>query len=68
MTKRHRSFRIRQKAVEKNMADRDSLERMDQQALIDMIMLPGFFHRGPGFPNLRTRCWQWMSSSATSKK
>ena len=34
--------RIRQKAVEKQMADRETLERMDQQALIDMIMLPGF--------------------------
>jgi two-component system chemotaxis sensor kinase CheA len=34
--------RIRQKAVEKQLADRESLERMDQQALIDMIMLPGF--------------------------
>uniref|UniRef100_UPI003565F2DC chemotaxis protein CheA n=1 Tax=Desulfosarcina sp. TaxID=2027861 RepID=UPI003565F2DC len=34
--------RIRQKAVEKQLADRKTLERMDQQALIDMIMLPGF--------------------------
>ena len=34
--------RIRQKAVEKELADRETLERMDQQALIDMIMLPGF--------------------------
>ena len=34
--------RIRQKAVEKQLADRETLERMDQQALIDMIMLPGF--------------------------
>ncbi len=34
--------RIRQKAVEKQLADRNTLERMDQQALIDMIMLPGF--------------------------
>ncbi len=34
--------RIRQKAVEKRLADRETLERMDQPALIDMIMLPGF--------------------------
>jgi len=34
--------RIRQKAVEKQLADRETLERMDQAALIDMIMLPGF--------------------------
>jgi two-component system chemotaxis sensor kinase CheA len=34
--------RIRQKAVEKQLADRETLEQMDQQALIDMIMLPGF--------------------------
>ena len=34
--------RIRQKAVEKQLADRNALERMDQQVLIDMIMLPGF--------------------------
>ena len=34
--------RIRQKAVEKKLADRKTLEEMDQQALIDMIMLPGF--------------------------
>jgi two-component system chemotaxis sensor kinase CheA len=34
--------RIRQKAVEKQLADRETLERMDQPALIDMIMLPGF--------------------------
>jgi two-component system chemotaxis sensor kinase CheA len=34
--------RIRQKAVEKGLADRETLERMDQQTLIDMIMLPGF--------------------------
>ncbi len=34
--------RIRQKAVEKQLADRKALERMDQQVLIDMIMLPGF--------------------------
>ncbi len=34
--------RIRQKAVEKQLADRETLERMDQQALIDLIMLPGF--------------------------
>ena len=34
--------RIRQKAVEKNLADRKTLDEMDQQALIDMIMLPGF--------------------------
>jgi two-component system, chemotaxis family, sensor kinase CheA len=34
--------RIRQKAVEKQLADRETLERMDQKALIDMIMLPGF--------------------------
>ena len=34
--------RIRQKAVEKQLVDRKTLERMDQQGLIDMIMLPGF--------------------------
>ena len=34
--------RIRQKAVEKNLADRKTLDEMDQQALIDLIMLPGF--------------------------
>ena len=34
--------RIRQKAVEKNIADRKTLDEMDQQALIDLIMLPGF--------------------------
>ncbi|PID39749.1 MAG: hypothetical protein CR984_06095, partial [Proteobacteria bacterium] len=34
--------RIRQKAVEKQLADRESLERMDQKTLVDMIMLPGF--------------------------
>ena len=34
--------RIRQKLVEKQLADRETLERMDQPALIDMIMLPGF--------------------------
>ncbi len=34
--------RIRQKAVEKQLADRKALERMDQKALIDMITLPGF--------------------------
>ncbi|VTR65536.1 putative Histidine kinase [Desulfosarcina cetonica] len=34
--------RIRQKAVEKQLVDRAALERMDQRALIDLIMLPGF--------------------------
>ncbi|MGD8701445.1 MAG: chemotaxis protein CheA [Desulfosarcina sp.] len=34
--------RIRTKAVEKQLADRETLETMDQRALIDMIMLPGF--------------------------
>lgn len=34
--------RIRQKAVEKKLADRETLEEMDQQRLIEMIMLPGF--------------------------
>ena len=34
--------RIRQKAVEKNLADRKTLDEMDQKALIDLIMLPGF--------------------------
>jgi two-component system chemotaxis sensor kinase CheA len=34
--------RIREKAVEKQLADRETLDRMDQQALIDMILLPGF--------------------------
>jgi len=34
--------RIRQKAVEKKLAGRETLERMDHQALVDMIMLPGF--------------------------
>jgi len=34
--------RIRQKAVEKQLADRETLERMEQKALIDMIMIPGF--------------------------
>jgi two-component system chemotaxis sensor kinase CheA len=34
--------RIRQKAVEKQIGDRKTLERMDQKALIEMIMLPGF--------------------------
>ncbi len=34
--------RIRQKAIEKQLADRETLEQMDQKALIDMIMLPGF--------------------------
>jgi two-component system chemotaxis sensor kinase CheA len=34
--------RIRQKAVEKQLADWDALEQMDRQDLIDMIMLPGF--------------------------
>jgi two-component system chemotaxis sensor kinase CheA len=34
--------RIRQKAVEKQLADRETLERMDPPELIDMIMLPGF--------------------------
>lgn len=34
--------RIRQKAVEKQLADRETLEGMGQKALVDMIMLPGF--------------------------
>jgi two-component system chemotaxis sensor kinase CheA len=34
--------RIRQKAVEKKLADRETLEQMGEEALIDMIMLPGF--------------------------
>lgn len=34
--------RIRQKAVEKKLAGRERLARMNQAALIDMIMLPGF--------------------------
>jgi two-component system chemotaxis sensor kinase CheA len=34
--------RIRQKAVEKKLADREALEQMDEQTLMDMIMLPGF--------------------------
>ena len=34
--------RIREKAVEKQLADRDTLDRMDQQGLVDMILLPGF--------------------------
>jgi len=34
--------RIRQRAVEKNIADRKTLDEMNQQALIEMIMLPGF--------------------------
>ncbi|BBO87182.1 chemotaxis protein CheA [Desulfosarcina ovata] len=34
--------RIRQKAIEKQLADRETLEQMDQRALINMIMLPGF--------------------------
>jgi two-component system chemotaxis sensor kinase CheA len=34
--------RIREKAVEKQLADRETLERMDQQGLVDMILLPGF--------------------------
>jgi two-component system chemotaxis sensor kinase CheA len=34
--------RIRQKAFEKQLADRETLARMDQKALVDLIMLPGF--------------------------
>ena len=34
--------RIRQKAVEKNLVDRKTLDEMDQRALVDLIMLPGF--------------------------
>jgi two-component system chemotaxis sensor kinase CheA len=34
--------RIRQKAIEKQLADREHLEKMDQKEIIDMIMLPGF--------------------------
>ncbi len=34
--------KIRQKAVEKNLADGETLNRMNQQELIDLIMLPGF--------------------------
>jgi two-component system, chemotaxis family, sensor kinase CheA len=34
--------RIREKAIEKNLADREDLERMDQRQLVDLIMLPGF--------------------------
>ena len=34
--------RIRQKALEKNLADKETLARMSQQELIDLIMLPGF--------------------------
>ena len=34
--------RIRQKAVEKQLANRETLEGMDQKMLVDMIMLPGF--------------------------
>ena len=34
--------RIRQKAIEKQLADREALDNMDQKTLIDMIMLPGF--------------------------
>jgi two-component system chemotaxis sensor kinase CheA len=34
--------RIRQKAVEKQLANRETLERMEQKSLIDMIMIPGF--------------------------
>ena len=34
--------RIRQKAIEKKLADRDTLDRMDQRQLIEMILLPGF--------------------------
>jgi two-component system chemotaxis sensor kinase CheA len=33
---------IRRKAVEKQLADRDTLDAMDQRSLINMIMLPGF--------------------------
>ena len=34
--------RIRQKAIEKQMADRETLEKMNQKEIIEMIMLPGF--------------------------
>ncbi|BBO79239.1 hypothetical protein DSCW_66560 [Desulfosarcina widdelii] len=34
--------RIRQKAIEKHLADRETLEKMNQKEIIDMIMLPGF--------------------------
>jgi two-component system chemotaxis sensor kinase CheA len=34
--------RIRQKALDKQLVDRDTVEQMDHQALIDLIMLPGF--------------------------
>ena len=34
--------RIREKAIEKKLADRETLEQMDQQQLIEMIFLPGF--------------------------
>jgi len=34
--------RIRQKAIEKQLADREALDGMSQKTLIDMIMLPGF--------------------------
>jgi len=34
--------RIRQKAIEKQLADRETLEKTNQKEIIDMIMLPGF--------------------------
>jgi len=34
--------RIRQKAIEKQLAGRENLEKMNQKEIIEMIMLPGF--------------------------
>jgi two-component system chemotaxis sensor kinase CheA len=34
--------RIRQKAIEKRLADRETLDGMNQKTIVDMIMLPGF--------------------------
>ena len=55
--------RIRQKAVEKNLADRRTLDEMNQQALIDMIMLPGFFNHGSNYPHVRARCGHGCSET-----